>query len=1161
MSQLIPSTIPLRTFKDHTGTVFAVAVFPDRRRMVTGSYDKTLRLWDLQTGAVLKKMEGHRDKLRGLAVSRNGRMIASGDTGGEFMAWHGETGEPLTKEVIRAHSSYISSMDFSLDGTTLVSGSGDTTTKLWNTKTWQVEGNPIKCSNSVRCVRYSPSGEHLGIATDTHIEIYKSYGTRERVAIFKGHTKCNWSLVWTLDSKRLLSGGDEKDPTIREWDTSNWQQVGGPWTGHTHHVYNIAIHPAGRYIASASDDNHVRLWQLSDQRTIAIFQHSSATACVTFSMSGKHILSGGGDTMISEWEAPKGVNLEILSFNATARDACITGDLSTAKEVFTQEIDADVNNYTSYANRSFVIAREYDWDHALDDASKSVAIQPSLAGHVSKGIALCGQGKVQDATIEFDLAFMFANEDSKIAIAIFNAGQHKEVILRVRKLAAVCPNNDTLACCAVEAYLCVQLGINAANHNEAVDYFIAAVDASAFSSTLPINSIYEDLVVLFGWDLKSLWKNARQKQCDALRQAGRHEEAVESHRRMMDTSDEDTKANCLDWSNAFMQEYSAPYIANGDAAFAASDYEKAIKYTLWQSTSIMEVTPYLQTAVIELNPSSYVGYQRKYVALYGAKNYKEAMAACQMMIAKLESAHDMQIRTLREKYGIPSEKEGVIRKVIDIQLDTAPLRLLNTATGLLCDREAQINAFKTSAEYNELLLSLTVKHPDIRLEHITEVVVTYFRCVMLSHRWEGTEPLLHHIKDKVVYEMMAAGGLVKLQSFCKIARKAGYHWAWVDSCCIDQHNNVELQKSLNSMFAWYHDSALTVVYLSDVPPLSRSGALAKSAWNTRGWTVPEFLAPKESDKIMHELQDATGIDARTLVAFQPGMRDAREKLQWVSMRVTTVPEDIAYSLFGIFGVQLPILYGENKQNALGRLLQEIVARSGDITALNWVGQPSQFNSCLPANISSYAAPPCALPSLSEDEIQIAVSSLRNTVAAELASELYYQLDSISCSSLHGLQTASALHRIPYHRNGLHDLLLTTKETLNQFTPAKPPLQTFLFVLPWDRRLLELPDFAEVPDFGDDTQSEGTNYWSAPGSPIDELPGGSPVEQEPVDSEPYSRALRVIVRLGQPFSAFLLARQRGGEYKRIASDFDIIAQVQNVASVQNIMDGVRTLEIL
>ncbi|KAG1742622.1 heterokaryon incompatibility protein-domain-containing protein, partial [Suillus paluster] len=226
---------------------------------------------------------------------------------------------------------------------------------------------------------------------------------------------------------------------------------------------------------------------------------------------------------------------------------------------------------------------------------------------------------------------------------------------------------------------------------------------------------------------------------------------------------------------------------------------------------------------------------------------------------------------------------------------------------------------------------------------------------MLSHRWQATEPRMNDIQKKVVYKLKAAGGLVKLQSFCRIARDEGYRWAWVDTCCINQEDHAELQKALNSMFAWYHNSPLTVVYLADVPPSSNSGALAKSAWNTRGWTVPEFLAPKvirfyQQDWSLYlddnspnhkksELEYVTGIDVQTVIPFQPGMKNAREKLRWASTRVTTMPEDIAYSLFGIFGVQLPIMYGENKQNALGRLLQEIVARSGDITALDWVGQP------------------------------------------------------------------------------------------------------------------------------------------------------------------------------------------------------------------------------
>jgi hypothetical protein len=489
-------------------------------------------------------------------------------------------------------------------------------------------------------------------------------------------------------------------------------------------------------------------------------------------------------------------------------------------------------------------------------------------------------------------------------------------------------------------------------------------------------------------------------------------------------------------------------------------------------------------------------------------------------------------------------------------------------------------------------LSLTRKNTDLRTERIPEAVGKYFRRVMLSHRWEGNEPKLDDIQGKPVYDWRdPVGGIMKLQSFCIVAHHAGYRWAWIDTCCIDQDNQVELQKSLNSMFVWYHHSALTIVYLSDVPPSSQPGALARSAWNTRGWTVPEFLAPKvvrfyhndwtlylgdhspnhkHSSTIMQELEDATGIDPGALVSFSPGMKDAREKLRWASARVTKLPEDVAYSLCGIFGIHLHIMYGERKHIALGRLLQEIVAQSGDITALDWVGKSSEFNSCLPADITAYEAPPFMQPSLSEEEMQKVVSSLREAKVVELAMNLYSKLESLRAPRfanrrLHLPCIVFAVREISRNReqethsgsyevqaDGLEDLKITTGDRLVLFSRARPIRQIFLLVRPWNRHLLELPEFP-----GPDEQNG--DDWPIPGSVILDAPP-PPGEIEPVDLEYHSRALQLIARLGQPFGAFLLAQQRGGEYTRIATDCDIIAQVKDKTSVCKMMN-VKTLEIL
>ncbi|KAG1858584.1 cell morphogenesis N-terminal-domain-containing protein [Suillus tomentosus] len=307
--------------------------------------------------------------------------------------------------------------------------------------------------------------------SDRVLAMSAAYGTRKPVASFKGHTSSNSSLAWTHDGTRLLTGGSENDPTIREWDTKTWKQVDDPWTGHTNHIQAIAIHPAGTLVASASSDNH------------------------------------------------------------------------------------------------------------------SISIQPSLTGYISKGIALCGKGRVLDARAAFDVASMYTDQDSEIvhflllieAIALFNANQHDKARLLLTKLATGCRNAGTLARDIVQAYLhAQQKALDGARYDEAADHFTAGIDSCDSSSKSNIHEIYQDLVVLFGWDLKSSWQKARQKRCNALLRAGKLQDAMNSYQHMMTSSDEITNADCLYWSNDFKQQCSALCATNGEAAFAASDYDKAI---------------------------------------------------------------------------------------------------------------------------------------------------------------------------------------------------------------------------------------------------------------------------------------------------------------------------------------------------------------------------------------------------------------------------------------------------------------------------------------------------------------------------------------------------------------------------------------------------------
>jgi WD40 repeat protein len=145
--------------------------------------------------------------------------------------------------------------------------------------------------------------------------------------------------------------------------------------------------------------------------------------------------------------------------------------------------------------------------------------------------------------------------------------------------------------------------------------------------------------------------------------------------------------------------------------------------------------------VIELNPSSHLGCELKHEGLHGVQCYGDAFEACTIVLSNLNDAPDSQIRQLHQQYISLSEVEDAIRQAIHARLENAPLRLINTSTGRLCNRDAQINAFIESTECKELLNSSNM-HGPLQTELIKEAATKYFSWIMLSHRWESKKSRL-----------------------------------------------------------------------------------------------------------------------------------------------------------------------------------------------------------------------------------------------------------------------------------------------------------------------------------------------------------------------------------------------------------------------------------
>ncbi|PVH73201.1 HET-domain-containing protein, partial [Cadophora sp. DSE1049] len=215
---------------------------------------------------------------------------------------------------------------------------------------------------------------------------------------------------------------------------------------------------------------------------------------------------------------------------------------------------------------------------------------------------------------------------------------------------------------------------------------------------------------------------------------------------------------------------------------------------------------------------------------------------------------------------------------------------------------------------------------------------------ILSHRWEAGEVTFKDLTDGT---SKCKAGYGKIQFCGEQARCDELKYFWVDTCCIDKSSSAELSEAINSMFRWYQNAARCYVYLSDLSIRKRKAsdrsakctwesAFRASKWFTRGWTLQELLAPKlveffsregkrlgDKRTLEHQIHEITGVPATALRENSLSQFDVDERFSWAKKRQTTRGEDKAYSLLGIFDVQMPLLYGEGEVRAFQRLREAI----------------------------------------------------------------------------------------------------------------------------------------------------------------------------------------------------------------------------------------------
>ncbi|MCV6636980.1 caspase family protein [Candidatus Albibeggiatoa sp. nov. NOAA] len=341
-----------RLLYGHTDQIYSMAFSPNNQVLASGSWDNTVRLWDVATGQTLgQPLTGHSSSVISVAFSPDGKTLASGSVDNTVRLWDVETRKPLGQP-LTAHTHTIYKTIFSPDGKTLASASRDKTIRLWDVATRKPLGQPLTGhSDTVTNIIFSADGKiltseskdntirHWDVATGqalnqslngrsryiTHSAFTPdgktlAFGGRENLSVslwnvetgqalgqpLSKHTSVISGLAFSPDGKTLASGSWDK--TVILWDMKTGQALGQPLRGHSHYVTSVVFNSDGKALASGSSDNTIRLWDMMPQPTLLgqTFKSSDFISNITISSDGQTLASGSMDGTIHMWDTTTG---------------------------------------------------------------------------------------------------------------------------------------------------------------------------------------------------------------------------------------------------------------------------------------------------------------------------------------------------------------------------------------------------------------------------------------------------------------------------------------------------------------------------------------------------------------------------------------------------------------------------------------------------------------------------------------------------------------------------------------------------------------------------------------------------------------------------------------------------------------------------------------
>jgi WD40 repeat protein len=301
VSRMTPE--PMMTLESHEDIVRSMHYFPDGKRMISGSDDKTTRHWDMQTGKEIEKAQDVCEwKVSAVAVSGDGRWVVTASEDGYLKACEIEMG---IVKIFQGHSQWINCIDISVDSTLFASGSDDYTTRIWSLNTGKLVAGPFESAHWVCAVRFSRDSKKLAVNSDAGkcLEVWSVQTQKLHKRVEEsGDGDYSFAPVFWTDKETILAvfGSITDGPltTICEFDASTLETVGAPFKGHTKVITDLALSFDGALVASTSHDDTIKLWAFESRQILASFHVQLQSRLVLSPDSGRLIYANGSNIYV-----------------------------------------------------------------------------------------------------------------------------------------------------------------------------------------------------------------------------------------------------------------------------------------------------------------------------------------------------------------------------------------------------------------------------------------------------------------------------------------------------------------------------------------------------------------------------------------------------------------------------------------------------------------------------------------------------------------------------------------------------------------------------------------------------------------------------------------------------------------------------------------------